>query len=698
MKKTLLVLSLVFVLVAALTVGVFALGTNEAGVYEIASAEDLIAFRNMASFPNNGEKKAYTAVLTADIDMTGKEWTPFDRVIMNFDGQGHTISGITVTDTNATWERGLFANLIINGAGMHSTVKNVIFKDCTMNLTAGGGSLSAGIVTGYADRAAIYVLELKNCVINLDGTATDLLVGTIVGNALWGHNDFGTAAVGGKVDADCKITVAEGTTMSNPSFGGLVGGNTRDKLTLIRPEYKGTIEGVSDKGSFIGKASGGLLTILGYDIKEGVNTYDNLYVSASGGVKALPYVGTADELLEIIEIINLDRKYGFYLTADIDMTGKAWTPITQNWLGVIEGNGHTISGLTLAYENAEAGNYGLIANVLSNGENCNGTINNLTIANSSLTVMLKEGASGNTFVGGVAGLSDRGHVDGITLKNVDVAVIGNPNAEVGVGGAIGKMQWNSQVGAIAVYNTTTDMDCSVLLEAGDNGNAYAGGIVGRKANDNGYFKNCVNNAVVYSSYRAGGIAGAVWHSTNTFENCKNYGNIYGVRDVAPIVALADSCTVVCNNVVAGGFISGEGKVAADIAVYAGDATLAENATIKKVAIEVGATDNNEVLAYYQTKTASDGKVDIRLIFVADFEYLAENTDLAIKVEFTKDNAVVKTYNGALGNEVYRSVTADGDIYNGGDGIVLFGNIFTGVPTAEVNGLTITVTDAAGATV
>ena len=46
------------------------------------------------------------------------------------------------------------------------------------------------------------------------------------------------------------------------------------------------------------------------------------------------------------------------------------------------------------YTDAEAGKYGLIANVLSNGENCNGTIQNLTIADSSLTVALKDVGSG----------------------------------------------------------------------------------------------------------------------------------------------------------------------------------------------------------------------------------------------------------------------------------------------------------------
>ena len=89
----------------------------------------------------------------------------------------------------------------------------------------------------------------------------------------------------------------------------------------------------------------------------------------------------------------------------------------------------------------------------------------------------------------------------------------------------------------------------------------------------------------------------------------------------------------------------------------------------------------------------------RLIyFLADVAYLNRVNELNIKVTFTKNDATVKTYEGKLGGEVYKSVTADGDYYFAPENIVIFGNIFTGVPAADVNGFSITVTDGAGATV
>ncbi|MBQ4120810.1 MAG: hypothetical protein IJD35_02215, partial [Clostridia bacterium] len=105
MKKTLLVLSLVFVLVAALTVSVFALTSDDEGWYSIGSADELIEFQQLvAATPGR-----YQAKLTADIDMTGKAWTPFGSVAMIFDGQGHTIKGLSVTGEGTC---GLFANTI----------------------------------------------------------------------------------------------------------------------------------------------------------------------------------------------------------------------------------------------------------------------------------------------------------------------------------------------------------------------------------------------------------------------------------------------------------------------------------------------------------------------------------------------------------------------------------------------------------
>ena len=61
------------------------------GVYQIASAADLVEFATLV----NGGENAANAALTADIDMTDVAWTPIgnsnSRFVGTFDGQYHTI-------------------------------------------------------------------------------------------------------------------------------------------------------------------------------------------------------------------------------------------------------------------------------------------------------------------------------------------------------------------------------------------------------------------------------------------------------------------------------------------------------------------------------------------------------------------------------------------------------------------------------
>ena len=75
----------------------FHLNGDYAGYYAIADKEDLQAF---AAKVNAGEN-AVNAVLTADIDMTGEDWTPIgdtnDGYTGTFDGNGHKISNLSAS-------------------------------------------------------------------------------------------------------------------------------------------------------------------------------------------------------------------------------------------------------------------------------------------------------------------------------------------------------------------------------------------------------------------------------------------------------------------------------------------------------------------------------------------------------------------------------------------------------------------------
>ena len=137
------------------------------GSYTVTSADGLM---NIAKLVNGG-KSDINITLTADIDLTGKDWTPIGTDYDNsytgtFDGGGHTITGLTFT-TNDKYA-GLFGWL--DKAG---TVKNVVMEgvQITSNQIYGG---SIGGVAGYSWGT------IENC--SLSGSVSGTVyVGGVVG-------------------------------------------------------------------------------------------------------------------------------------------------------------------------------------------------------------------------------------------------------------------------------------------------------------------------------------------------------------------------------------------------------------------------------------------------------------------------------------------------------------------------------------
>lgn len=679
MKKTLAILATVFVLIAALSLGVFALTQNDAGVYEIATADDLLEFRNTA-------KDHDKAVLTADIDMTGKEWTPFGDAAITIDGNGHTISNLSYTST-AGGNTGLIINKLGHNDQKHE-IKNLKLSNCSLTVTASNGTC-IGLVAGYTDRTAVIGIQADNCSITVTHTGqNEVAVGALVGRADWGY-DNGQIPVSGIVNDTCTINV---TAERETFVGGLVGAHSGDTLT-ISDSVSNAVITAPNKAAYVYQLwSDAIIS----------NCTTNTDLAASNNmdkVKSWFYVGTAEELDAAVAAINAsqDRILGIILTADIDYTDKEWTPITSKFIRTFDGAGHTISGINLTYDNAGAGEYGIIVNLAANN-NANGTVKNLTLKDCSITVNVAEGTEGNVFVGGIMGRYDRGHADNITLKNVDIALNGKASGEIGVGGICGKAEWAGPINSsVGFFNITVDKDSSVFMDAGDSTNARAGGIVGRAGSADHYeFDNCVNYATVYGSHTAAGIIGASGHwnnPTNIVKNSKNYGNVYGKEIAASLVGVCDDAALTIENCVAGGFISGNGEVYADVRVEA----TKNNLKVISIVNPIKADAEEPVAGYYQTQVAGEGLLNIRVVFLSKIEYAQSVSGLTVKVVFTKGGETVKTYENTA-TEIYKEVTAGDDLYIASDDMAMFGNIFTNIPTAEADGFTITVTDPTGATV
>ena len=172
------------------------------GSYTVTSADGLM---NVAELVNGG-KTDINITLTADIALTGKNWTPIGTSFDNsykgtFDGGGHTITGLTFT-TNDEYA-GLFGYL--NRAG---TVKNVVMEgvQITSNQIYGG---SIGGVVGYSWGT------IENCSVSGSVSGT-VYVGGVVG-----------AQIGGSITGCSSSATVKGTV----DVGG-VAGQTNSSATL----------------------------------------------------------------------------------------------------------------------------------------------------------------------------------------------------------------------------------------------------------------------------------------------------------------------------------------------------------------------------------------------------------------------------------------------------------------------------------
>ena len=205
------------------------------GSYTVTSADGLM---NIAELVNGG-KSDINITLTADIDLTGKDWTPIGTDYNNsykgtFDGGGHTITGLTFT-TNDEYA-GLFGWL--NRAG---TVKNVVMEgvQITSNQIYGG---SIGGVVGYGWGT------IENCSVSGSVSGT-VYVGGVVGVQIGG------SITGCSSSATVKGTINVGGVAGQTIFGATLTACYATGNVIIEMDPKKNIAG----GSLVGMNAGSSL-------------------------------------------------------------------------------------------------------------------------------------------------------------------------------------------------------------------------------------------------------------------------------------------------------------------------------------------------------------------------------------------------------------------------------------------------------
>ena len=228
MKKRLLALLLVLAMVFSLMPAALAADTlsgsgTEDDPYLLATAADLKAFRDMA---NAEASSKLCATLTADIDLGGEAWTPFEGPTVGgayagtFDGANHTIKGLSVNLTSNA------------GAGLFGTVRGATIKNLKVegNVSASSSAFVGGIVGRTQTSATI-----DSC--SFAGTVTSTQ-----------KNDAaGTAGIVGKVNkGPVTITNCANTATVNGNgniAAGILGYGGSNKVTIENCYNTGAISG-----------------------------------------------------------------------------------------------------------------------------------------------------------------------------------------------------------------------------------------------------------------------------------------------------------------------------------------------------------------------------------------------------------------------------------------------------------------------
>ena len=248
-----------------------------------------------------------------------------------------------------------------------------------------------------------------------------------------------------------KVKLGGGTFYFRPQNNVVLEAGSRYKYTVKVNTTGLTLEGCTIGSWADGGGESGAAEDLGYIYDSNTKTYT---------------VYNADGLMNIAELVNGGKTdINITLTADIDLTGKNWTPIgtdyDNSYKGTFDGGGHTITGLTFTTNDEFAGLFGWL--------NRAGTVKNVVMEGVQIT--------SNQIYGG------------------------------SIGGVVG-------------YSWGTIENCSVSGSV--SGTVYVGGVVG--AQIGGSITGCSSSATVKGTVDVGGVAGQT-NSSATLTACYATGNV-----------------------------------------------------------------------------------------------------------------------------------------------------------------------------
>lgn len=249
---------------------------SKTGNYEIGNAGQLFWFAALVNGDStyadfDKQNKSANAVLTADIDLNGREWTPIGNYSNGnsleykgrFNGQNHTISGVKITKKGD--HLGIFGKIV------GTTVENFTVKgDITLNQqgTSVGGAVGKASGATISNVSSYVNISMKggNYVGGIVGYSTDK---SSIKKCCNAGNVSGSSYIGGVVGSlygtieNCYNT---GKISGGYSVGGILGTVETNGLSSSTVKYSHNVGAIS-----CGDKAGGIVGL------PGLNTASNCY-------------------------------------------------------------------------------------------------------------------------------------------------------------------------------------------------------------------------------------------------------------------------------------------------------------------------------------------------------------------------------------------------------------------------------------
>ena len=510
-----------------------------------------------------------TIVLAYDINLGGNEWTPIGTGVKfqgSFDGQGHTIKGLKVTERHGDAQAALFGSI----AGT-SEFKNVVIDEACIKYPANGKDYYAAAIvgtlygthvfenitvknstiTGNNKVGAIFAHDgsstqitidnchVDNCYIASEDTADGGCVGGLIGYYATGRegkpNTISNSSV--KNSTIVGINSTNSGKRANSEFIGSILTNDAMVLNIVdcvveNNEFSQTTDGVNPVSyvgvfntKFIGgdraEENKGKVVINGYETVAqglGVNEENDYLVTSTEGLTYLAEeVNSGNN-----EVANSD----IILDGDIDlssfiMTRSAvrnnWTPIgteANPYQGTFDGNNCTIKNLALVEEVAKEGK----AYIGFFGYAKNATIKNVTFENVYINIPCLDIDHSQGHIGAVAGsLEGTSTIENVTVKG-DITVYTTQTANGASRVAV--VAGGNAYGDVTMKNVHVVANEGSSLIANNNVGALAGQLQGKMV-----FENCSSNInVTANKFFAGGLVG-IAAGDSYIKNCHTTGNV-----------------------------------------------------------------------------------------------------------------------------------------------------------------------------